>query len=267
MHASAHLTVARSQDAAGSRITRLHSDPPFVLRPTRLSSVQPLLAWTLRDASPVHVSVAAGAAGPIGGDDLRLGINVEAGAALILRSVAATLVLPGPRDECSRTECFVRVAAGGVLVWLPGPVIAAQHCHHQAVTQVMLEPGARLLLREELLLGRHGEQPGLIRQRLRLCLDGCPVYDQEIAAGPGIPGWNGPAVMGGRRALGSILIVDPNWSNAPLDLHLPAPVIDMDTAFMALPGPAVLVTALASDGLALRHRLDTGLAAIEASLR
>lgn len=264
MHASASLAVGRTPDAARSRITRLHSDPPLVLRPTHPFNPTPLQQWHQRGAPPIHVSLAAGAAGPIGGDHLRLSIEVGAGAALVLRGVAATLVLPGPHGQPSCTETSVRVAEGGILVWLPGPVIAAQNCHHHAFTQVMLEAGARLLLREELLLGRHGEQPGQIRQRLRVCLDTIPLYDQELSIGPGAVGWDGPAVTGGRRALGTALLVAPDAHHDQVNMS--ASLIDADTALLPLDGPAVLVTALAADGLALHHQLNGGIQAIESRL-
>ncbi len=266
MRACAHLVVARApaNSAARTRITRLRSDPPLVLRPTNPAGPEPLRRWDLRGLVPAWVSLVGGAAGPVGGDDLRLSIEVEPGAALVLRSVAATLALPGPHGQPSRSEVTVRVAEGGVFVWLPGPLIAAQACHHHAITQVKLEPGARLLLREELLLGRHGEQPGAVRQRLRVCLGSCPLHDQELAVGPGAAGWNSSAVTGGHRALGSLLVVDPDWPDHPAGL--PAPAMGVDTALLSLSGPAVLITALANDGLALRHRLDTGLAEVEAAL-
>ena len=266
MRASAHLSVARveTKDAARTRITRLRSDPPLALRPTNANGPEPLRRWNLRELTPAWVSLAAGAAGPVGGDHLRLAIDVGPGAALVLRTVAATLALPGSHGQPSRGEVTVRVAANGVFVWLPGPLIAARGCHHDAVTRVTLEPGARLLLREELLLGRHAEQPGAIRQRLRVCLDNRPLHDQELAVGPGVAGWDGPAVTGGRRALGSLIVVDPDWPDHPADL--PPPVTGADTALLPLSGPAALVTALANDALELRHRLDTGLAAVEAWL-
>lgn len=265
MRASAHLTVAQATagSATGTQITRLRSDPPLVLRPTNPGELAPLRRWNLQEIAPAWVSLVAGAAGPIGGDDLRLNIDVEQDAALVLRSVAATLVLPGPHAQPSRSEVTVRVAEQGTLVWLPGPVIAAQNCNHHAVTHVILEPGARLLVREEIVLGRHGEQPGRIRQRLRVCLGAHPLYDQEISVGPEAGGWDGPAVTGGRRALGSLLVVDPDWGGERV--HLP-PLTVADTALLQLSGPAILVSALANDGLVLRQRLDLGLAEVEASL-
>jgi urease accessory protein len=263
MRASAHLAVAQAQtkDGTRTRITRLRSDPPLVLRPTNPVGPEPLPHWNLRGPATARVSLVAGAAGPVGGDHLCLSIDVGPGAALVLRAVAATLALPGPHGQPSRSEITARVAANGILVWLPGPVIAAQGCHHHAVTRVTLEPGARLLLREELLLGRHAEQPGAVRQRLRVCLDNRPLHDQEVSIGPGASGWDGAAVTGGRRALGSVLIVDPDWDHNRIDL--PAPAVAADTALLPLSGPAVLVTALARDALALRHQLDIGIAAVD----
>ncbi|HET8628653.1 MAG TPA: urease accessory protein UreD [Thermomicrobiales bacterium] len=266
MRASAHLAVARAGtgETAPTRITRLHSEPPLVLRPTNRVVPEPPGRWDVPGLAPARVSLVAGAAGPVGGDDLRLSVEVRPGAALVLRSIAATLVLPGPHGQPSRTEVQVRVAAGGVLVWLPGPAIAARDCRHQAVTVVTLEPGARLLLREELLLGRHGERPGAVRQRLRVCLGDRPLHDQEVAIGPEAAGWDGPAVTGGRRALGSLLVVDPAWDGERG--AWPSPASGTDTTIFPLNGHAVLVTALADDALALRCRLDAGLAAIEAAL-
>lgn len=261
MRASAHLAVARSPSgsAARARITRLHSEPPLVLRPTNPIGPEPLARWRLPELKPARVSLVAGAAGPIGGDELRLEVDVGRGAALVLRSVAATIVLPGPDRRPSRGEAHVRVAEDGVLVWLPCPVIAARGCDHHSVIRITLEPGARLLLREELVLGRYGERPGVIRQRLRVCLGALPLHDQELGIGDGTAGWDSSAVMGGRRAVGSVLVVDPELSHP---LARPA-ALPADTALLRLSGPAAVATALAKDTSALRRKLDAGLAEIE----
>lgn len=266
MRAAAYLAVARvgTGHRAGTRITRLRSDPPLVLRPTNPVGPEPPRRWGLVERMPVRVSLVAGAAGPVGGDDLHLSVDVGPGAALVLRSIAATLILPGPYDRPSRSSVSVQVAEDGVLVWLPGPAIAAKGCRHQTYIHVTLDPGARLLLREEILLGRHAEQPGALRQRLRVCRGSQPLHDQELAVGPGAAGWAGSAVTGGRRAVGSLLVVEPGWQDSPSGA--PSSVAGVDTALLPLCGPAMLVTALADDALALRRQLDGGLAKIEASL-
>lgn len=264
MHASAFLTVTSTPGATWSRIARLHSDSPLVLRPTIPVKAEPMGHWHRDGATPVRVSLTAGAAGPVGGDDFRLDIDVEADASLILRSIAATLVLPGPLGEASRLETSVRVAAGGVLVWMPRPTIAARNCRHHSITTVMLEPGASLLLREELLLGRHGEQPGDFHQRLRVCLGDRTIYDQELVVGPGAAGWRGSAVIGSHQAVGSVLIVDPEWDRDPAYLDVATTSDVPDTVLLPLSASAMLVTSLAPDGLALRQRLDAGVAMVEA---
>ncbi|MFF4790504.1 urease accessory protein UreD [Streptomyces sp. NPDC001276] len=256
MRAHARLEVTADRDRSGrvrTRISRLRSDAPLVLRPT--AAVEPTGRWNPDGAT--HVALAAAAAGPIGGDHLRLDVEVAAGAALVVRSVAATLVLPGPHGRPSRSETHLRVAPAGTLVWLPEPVIAAGRCDHHATTRIELEPGARLLAREELLLGRHGETPGTVHQRLRVTLAGRPLHDQEFAVGRDIPGWHGPAVTGGHRALGTLLVITPDSpaDTCPAD---PAPT-DADTAVMRLTPTATLLTALADDTLTLRRRLDRGM--------
>lgn len=126
-----------------------------------------------------------------------------------------------------------------------------------ADVRVALEPTGRLLLREELVLGRHGEEPGALRQRFRVRLGGRPLYDQELSVGPAAEGWHGPAVTGGHRALGSVLVVDPASREAPEDMPAAGP-LGGDAAVMPLAGPAVLLGALAPDTVELRHRLEAG---------
>lgn len=267
MRAAARLVVApgRAVDEP-TRVAVLRSQAPLVLRPTKPFAEHPMPSWQL-GMPPCQVSLAAGAGGPVGGDQLSLEIEVCAGSALVLRSVAATVALPGPHAEPSRLQVTIRVGAGATLVWLPGPLIAAARCDHEVVTRIDLGAGARLLTREELVLGRHGEEPGRVRQRLRVCLEGRPLHDQRLHVGPHAPGWDGPAVTGGRRAIGTLLVVDAS-PDASLGRHDPrgggsgrraVPGDDHDTAVMPLPGPGVLVSALAPDSLTLRARLDVAL--------
>ncbi|WP_244942072.1 MULTISPECIES: urease accessory protein UreD [Streptomyces] len=122
-----------------------------------------------------------------------------------------------------------------------------------ADTRVVLEPGARLVLREEVLFGRYGEPCGGYRQRVRVETGQGPLYDQELATGPTAPGWDGPAVTAGRPAAGTLLVVDPAAAagDGAADAFR-AP----DTALMELGGGARLLSALAPDTATLRHRLD-----------
>jgi urease accessory protein len=235
-----------------TRIGTLRSQAPLVLRPTHPKGPEP---WTDQDARAARVCLTAGAAGPVGGDEYELTVAVGAHSTLVLREISATLLLPGPRGEQSSLRVTVNVEAGATLVWLPEPVVAASGCHHRNDVRVELDTGARLVLREELFLGRHGEQPGAVVQHLQVRLAGRPLLHQQLALGPGAVGWDSAAVTGGRRALGSLVVVDPAWTEHPRG----AEALGDIAAILPLPGPAVLVSALANDGLELRRYLDATL--------
>jgi urease accessory protein len=229
--------VAEADGTGGTRMTVLRSAVPFVLRQT-----------------PDAVWLVGGAAGPLGGDDLRLDVEVRPGAALTVRTAAAAVVLPGPSGLPSRFCVAATVGAGGTFRWLPEPVVAASGCMHRADARIRLERGARLAWREELVLGRHGEVPGSCRSRLRIDLPGAPLLRQEIRVGPDARGWKGAAVAAGARTIGSLVVVDPLWEEGAV------PSVVLGPAAVALPlnGPAAQVTALAPDALALRTALMDG---------
>lgn len=260
MKAYAKLGVDLDHDlprGARTRVRQLRSDGPLVLRQT--TERYPAHAALIGTDGDTGVSVAlvAGAAGPVGGDDFRLDVTVGAGATLFFSAVAGTVILPGPHGTRSSNEVNITVAAGGTLLWHPGVQIAAADCHHATVNRIDVEEGGRLFAREELVLGRHAEQPGRLTQRIRVVAAGRPIYDQELAVGPDIPGWRSSAVTGGRVALGSILMVAPegadSWAKAPVSDDYP------DTAVMRLSDDALLVTALADDAIRLRSRLTAAL--------
>lgn len=263
MQARARIAVESRTGPDGrarNRIAVLRSEPPLVLRPIIDNDVNGFTRWKAGDPAPATVAMVAGSAGPLGGDQLRLEVQVGPRSMLALSEVAATLLLPGPNREESVMEIDIRVGANGTLVWVPEPVIAARGCHHRTNIRVELEPGARMLLREEIVPGRYGEQPGMLRQHLRTQIDGRPLLDQELAVGVGDSGWDGAAVTGRHRAIGSILVVDPAWQEIPPPI--PA-ALKGDAAILRLPGPAVLISALAPDTVTLRRQLEEALALLE----
>lgn len=252
----AHAAITTELTPGGrTRVSCLRSQAPLMLRLTDPKGPEP---WTANAVGPARVCLAAGAAGPIGGDEFALTVDVGAGSTLVLRDIAATLLLPGPHGEQSLLRTTIRIGDGATFVWLPEPVIAARRCSHRTEVRIELETSSRLILREELLLGRHGEPPGAVEQCLRVRIGGRPLLHQQLAVGPGREGWDSAAVTAGRRAVGSLLVVDPAWTDDP-----PAPALLGDAAAtMPLAGPAVLVSAVATDALALRRQLDRGLAGL-----
>ncbi|WP_433501324.1 urease accessory protein UreD [Sphaerimonospora sp. CA-214678] len=252
----------RAGPPPGTRVRLLRSAWPLMLRRTLPCTPAPIAAWSRRDATAAWVHLVAGGAGPLGGDRLRLEVDVGAGSTLVLGEVSPTLLLPGPYGEESRTEFDIRVGPRGTLVWLPQPVVPAAGCRHRTDVRITLCHDSRLLLREEVLFGRYGERPGALRQRLRAMAGGRVLYDQELVVGPEAPGWDGPAVTAGLHAAGTVLLADATLVESR---HVPHPHSggsDDHTAVFTLPGPGLAFTALAPDSATLRRRLDAAVGAL-----
>jgi urease accessory protein len=237
----AQAAVAAEAGGDGrTRITLLRSQAPLVLRPT---------------AEAVYL--AAGAGGPVGGDALELSVSVGPGAELIVRTVGATVVLPGRGEPPAESSMALRlrVAAGGRLTVLPEPTVVASGARHRLVAEAEVEAGGALVLREEVVLGRHGEAGGAYRGLLRVDVAGVPLLRHELALDGGEDTTLARASVTGARASGSMLVVEPGWAR-PEDR--PAGWTEADVAAMPLAGPGLLVTALAADAPTLRVRLDQG---------
>jgi urease accessory protein len=197
MRATARM-VAHAAGDGGTRLAVLRGEPPLLLRHT--PSPGP---------DPATVHLLGGAAGPIGGDELRLEIEVGAGASLDVRGVAASIALPGRSASTSYLMVVVKIAEGGCLRWLAEPLIAAASCRHEALSSVDMEEGARLIWREELICGRHGEPPGDATVATSLTYGGKPLLRQALRVGPQAPGHAGPGVLAGAKAVGSLILAGP----------------------------------------------------------
>jgi urease accessory protein len=233
----------------GTALPLLAGEGPLALRRTRAGGPGPGAA----------VTVVGAMSAPLGGDLLRIEVEVGAGAGLTVGSAAATVSLPGSDGGTARYDVRIRVGDGAELHWLPEPVIAAAGSDLRMTTQVDLAPTARLVLREEQVLGRAGEVPGRLATRLTVRRDGTPLLDQELSFGPGaIPGWDGPASLGGHRAVGQLLLVGPGFDGTGSSTLTQDPH-DGQAVRTPLAAPdAALVTALARDGRHLRRLLDAG---------
>lgn len=112
------------------------------------------------------------------------------------------------------------VASDAMLTWVPDPGLATEGCDHRRDSLVQLASSARLLWRDEFMVGRRSEgRTGTWRSRLRVTRDGWPVVSSELALGAGSPLWGSPAVLNGARAVSFMVVVDPGqpsdaWSTA-----------------------------------------------------
>lgn len=242
-----HAVIATELRRGRTAISRLRADAPLSPRPTIASGEEPFV----RGGDAARVRMSASAAGPVGGDVYVLDIHVGAGSTLLLRDVGATLVLPGPHGERSHWIIRLRVEDDATCIWIPEPVIAAENCSHVHVIEADLSPRARLLYREELVLGRHGEGPGSMSARLTVRRDGAPQVAQRLDIGPQAIGSAAPSVIGPHRAVGTVVVVDPDGAPEPVSAT-PSPA----SAVMRQDPSCVQLTAVGHSAPDLRRLLD-----------
>lgn len=197
----ATAVIRAARDGSTTTVPLMRNSGPFHLHQT-----QPHNGWA-------RVSVISSMCAPLGGDRLALDITAEEHARLEVTTPAATIALPGATTAPATYDVRLTVADHAMLTWLPQPLISASGSTLHQTCTLDLAPTAAVLLREEQLLGRTVEPPGHLTTRLTVHRGGRPVLDQHTAYGGTAPGWDGPAVMGGHRAAGQLLVVDP---------HLPA---------------------------------------------
>ncbi len=194
MDAEAHVVV--ESDGSRMRYRTLRSDPPLLLRPTA-------------DA----LYLVGGSAGPLGGDALRLNVTVCSGARLVVRSAAATCLLPRS-NEPSTLDLHVRVEDDATLDWRPEPTISVMGSDHRQRTSIALSGTANLRWHEHLILGRWSEPSGRLTTSVRVVRDEIVLSHQDqriddLAAAP--------TILGSARELETVVLVGQHsldrWAN------------------------------------------------------
>lgn len=261
MQAHSRVSVSISADGV-LRYDRLRSQAPLLLRPT-----------------PWGLYLVGGAAGPLGGDDLALEMEVGCGASLVVRSATASLARRGISQRASGFSVNVYLAPDASLCWMLEPAVACAGCNHHVEVRVEMDAGAGLYWKEELVLGRYGEGPGVWTSGLSVDYGGKPLVRHMLPVG--IPGWDGPAVIGDGGSVGSILVAGcpipemrlsalsaengGDYGNSPAStpagkasyvrLEDSCGVLARGT-LMHLAGPGTMISATGRDLMALRRVID-----------
>ncbi|MBN4926741.1 urease accessory protein UreD [Hoyosella rhizosphaerae] len=111
----------------------------------------------VRQTGPHTVYLVGTAITPLGGDHISVTVRVADGAQLCVRTVAASVALPGRSTQRSTAAWDFTVGAGGVLDFSPEPLIIAGTAEHEVTTSVICAPDASVSLREQVQIGRSGE--------------------------------------------------------------------------------------------------------------
>jgi urease accessory protein len=159
----------------------MHSDLLIVARPGRQPSIECTGGVTARATEPHTVHLVSAAATPLGGDTIALRVIVEPGAALRVRSAAATVTLPGRATAESTAHWHLEVA--GDLDLDPQPTVVAGGSRHATSTRLSVEGSGRVRLRERVQVGRTLERQGFWSGSLHADVNGRPLLRHRIELG------------------------------------------------------------------------------------
>ncbi|SKC48949.1 urease accessory protein UreD [Krasilnikoviella flava] len=170
--------------------------------PVRVRTRDDLLAvrTVARGAEHAEVALVATGAVLLGGDHVAVRVHVADGCALTLTDVGGTVAYDGDGASC-RWDVEVRLGAGARLAWAGLPFVVSTGADVTRSTDAVLGAGARLLLRETVVLGRDGERGGRVVLRSTVHDDRGPLLVEEVVAAGERPV---PGVLGGRRVIDTV---------------------------------------------------------------
>lgn len=177
-----------------------------------------------RGTHSAHVGVTAAEMLLLGGDRMDMEISVGPGCELLIEDIGGTGAYP-VRDSAEQQSpaewnVTVRIAAEGRLLWKGLPFVVATGADVMRRTAVELGAGARVLLRETLVLGRHGETGGRIRSTLEVTDPGGPVLLEDLMLAGAHPE---PGVLGDHRVADAVIAAGFRPLCEPGDLVLEEP--------------------------------------------
>lgn len=183
------------------------SDRPLV-RPMLLSS----------DDRGARVSLVPEGALLLAGDAVEIEVVVGPGARLELVEPGGTVAYAMDGGAAS-WDVTIDVGAAASLVWAGEPFVVAEGARVDRRTSVRLGWDAHVALREVLVLGRHGERPGTLRQEFTATgPNDVPLLVESLEVGPG----SGALLLGARvvgtvTCLGSRLLADGSGTHLDLE--------------------------------------------------
>jgi urease accessory protein len=189
----------------------------------------------------VRVAIVQSAAMLLTGDEVLIRASVGARARLELVEIASTVAHPVRGGAGQRQRVEAHVAESGQLLVREQPLILAAECDLEREVRLVMADGATALWSEATVLGRHGEEPGRARLRLRVDHGHRALLDEELDT-HARDVLRSALVVGSARAVGTVALLGRR------DPEPPAGVLD-------LAGPGCLARA-AGDDVRLRQLLD-----------
>jgi urease accessory protein len=161
----------------------MRSDVLIVASPARRPKIECSGGLAARRTEPDTVHLVSAAATPLGGDIIHIRVVVERGARLRMRTVAATVALPGALTP--ESHAFWTLEVEGDLDLDPQPTVVAATSRHVTATRLAMSRDARIRLRERIQIGRSDERHGFWSGSLHADVDGAPLLRHRIELGRG----------------------------------------------------------------------------------
>jgi len=163
--------------------------------------VRPMLMAS--DDAGAVVSLVPDGALLLAGDAISIDVHVGPGARLELTEPAGTVAYAMDGGRAS-WDVTIELAPAATLVWAGEPFVVAEGATVDRSTTIRCGTGAAMAWRETLVLGRHGERPGTLRQGLTvLGHHDVPLLREDLEIGP----TSHHLLLGGARAIGSVLVL------------------------------------------------------------
>ncbi|MCZ4498201.1 MAG: urease accessory protein [Marmoricola sp.] len=196
-------------DRVGARRTRIRVDAATsgrarVLATTSGDPARPRLRTVILDSSPGYAKVALVPDGALllAGDAIGLDVLVGTGVRLDLVEPGGTVAYD-MRGGSASWDVTIDLGAGARLTWAGEPFVLSAGAQVSRTTDVTLGVGARLAVRETLVLGRHHERIGNLDQRWTARgPDGHEVLVEHLTLGGSA---HRPGILGANRVIGSVV--------------------------------------------------------------
>lgn len=172
-----------------------------------------------RDAARAHIALAAAGMILLGGDDVHVDVSVGAGCLLEIEDVGGTIAYRADGRRSSWTM-EVHVAEGATLLWRGLPFVATDGADVERRTTLHLATGATAVIRETLVLGRHGESGGRLASSFVAGDADGPLLVEQLDLDGLAPE---PGVLGAHRVLDSVIALGFEPPTVPGDLVLEHP--------------------------------------------
>jgi len=162
------------------------------------------------DSRTARISLVPEGALLLAGDAIEIDITLDAGARVDLVEPGGTVAFD-MRGGRARWDVRLRLGRGSVLTWAGEPFVVAAGADVSRRLDLDLAAGAGVAMRESLVLGRYGEQPGGMRQHTTVVVEHRPVLVEELP----LDAATAPGLLGGHRVLCSVLLLGRQLAPEP----------------------------------------------------